>query len=60
MTAHSTKLTATPCIALSVDGEILISLLEEIGRGDVNLICVAQGRVRGHEFENDDENLDSI
>jgi len=59
-TTHSTKLIDSLCIALSVEAEISKSVLEEIGRDDVNLICMAEGRVRGHDFENDDKNLDYI
>jgi hypothetical protein len=55
-----TKRTETLCIAVSVDKEISKSILEEIWWDDVNLICMAQGRVRGQDFENHDENLDFI
>jgi hypothetical protein len=57
---HSNELIESLCIALGVDGEISKSVLEEIGRDDVNLTCMAQGRVRGEDFENDDENLGSM
>ena len=59
-TTHPTKLIESGCIALGVDGEISKSVLEEIGRDDVNLICMAQGRFKDQDFENDDENLDSV
>jgi len=59
-TAHSTKLIESLSIALSVDGEISKSVLEEIRRDDVNLICMAQGSVWSQDFENDYENLDPI
>lgn len=51
-TTRSTKLIESLCIVLSVD--------REMGRDDVNLVCMAEGRVRGHDFENDEKNLDSI